>query len=294
VDLSTFIIAVFCEVDDWLKDQRPLRRRGPAPKLSDSEVLTVEIVGEFLGLDTDRGLHDHFRRYHADLFPALRRVHRTTFCRQAANLWAAKERLWRHLLGLIPKDPALSMVDSFALPACRRARAHRCKALAGLAAYGYDEVGRGLFYGLRAHLLVCWPGVVVGMSLAPANVHDVHPAESLLGGAGRGWVLADRNYWSPELAERLRSAGGPELVAPYKVAEREGRPWPRWLVHKRRRIETLIGQLVGRYNAKKVWARDAWHLRSRFLRKVLSHTLASLLCQRAGLSPLRFSELLSD
>jgi hypothetical protein len=59
VDLSTFITAVFCLTDDWLKEQR-IRRRGPAPKLADSEVLTIEVVGEFLGIETDKGLYDHF------------------------------------------------------------------------------------------------------------------------------------------------------------------------------------------------------------------------------------------
>jgi hypothetical protein len=48
VDLSTFIVAVFCLVDDRLQGLR-LRSRGPAPTLSDAEVLTIEIVGEFLG-----------------------------------------------------------------------------------------------------------------------------------------------------------------------------------------------------------------------------------------------------
>jgi hypothetical protein len=37
----------------------------------------------------------------------------------------------------------------------------------------------------------------------------------------------------------------------------------RRLVQARRRIETVIGQLVERYHAKRVWARDAWHLWSR-------------------------------
>jgi hypothetical protein len=48
VELSTFIIAVFCLVDDQLKGRR-IRQRGPAPKLSDSEVLTIEIVGRSWG-----------------------------------------------------------------------------------------------------------------------------------------------------------------------------------------------------------------------------------------------------
>ena len=84
MDLSTFIVGVFCLIDDRLKDQGPLRQRGPAPKLSDAEVLTMEIVGEFLGLDTDKALHRYFRRHYAEWFPTLRSVHRTTFARQAA------------------------------------------------------------------------------------------------------------------------------------------------------------------------------------------------------------------
>ena len=55
----------------------------------------------------------------------------------------------------------------------------------------------------------------------------------------------------------------------------------------------MIGQLVARYHLKQVWARDAWHLWSRWLRKLLSHTIAVLLCQRTGRPPLRFAELVT-
>jgi hypothetical protein len=84
------------------------------------------------------------------------------------------------------------------------------------------------------------------------------------------------------------------LLTPYKSSTKEKQPWLRSLVQKRRRIETVIAQMVGRYKAKKVWARDRWHLRSRWLRKILSHTLAVWLCQQANLPPLRFSQLLTD
>jgi hypothetical protein len=40
VDLSTFIVAVFCLIDDQLKGRR-IRQRGLTPKLSDVEVLTI-------------------------------------------------------------------------------------------------------------------------------------------------------------------------------------------------------------------------------------------------------------
>ncbi len=65
MDLSTFIAAVFCLVDDQLNGRR-IRQRGPDPKLSDAEVLTIEIVSEFLGVDTDKALHLFFCRHCAE------------------------------------------------------------------------------------------------------------------------------------------------------------------------------------------------------------------------------------
>lgn len=110
MDLSTFIVvAVFCLIDDRLKDLGRLRGRGPAPTLCDSEVITIEIVGEFLGLDEDTELFAYFRRHYAHFFPNLSRVHRTTFARQSANLWKAKERLWHELLAETPHDPAFAL-----------------------------------------------------------------------------------------------------------------------------------------------------------------------------------------
>ena len=108
MDATTLLITVYCLIDDWLAGRR-LRQRGPTPTLSDSEVLTIECVGEFLGIDTDKGLYEHFRRSWGDWFPALSRVHRTTFVRQAANLWAVKAQLRQQLLGQVCFDPAVSI-----------------------------------------------------------------------------------------------------------------------------------------------------------------------------------------
>jgi hypothetical protein len=157
MDATTLLITVYCLIDDWLAGRR-LRQRGPMPVLSDSEVLIIECVGEFLGIDTDKGLYDHFRRYYQGWFPALGRLHRTTFVRQAANLWAVKAQPRQWLLGQVRFDPAISILDSFPMPVCRFGRAYRCRRLAGLAAFGRDEGAKQTCYGLRAHLRVCWPG----------------------------------------------------------------------------------------------------------------------------------------
>ena len=55
MDVGTFIVAVFCAVEDWLEGEQPLCQRGPEPKLSDSEVLTIEIAG-FLPIKLTHGV----------------------------------------------------------------------------------------------------------------------------------------------------------------------------------------------------------------------------------------------
>ena len=55
----------------------------------------------------------------------------------------------------------------------------------------------------------------------------------------------------------------------------------------------MLSQLAERYHAKRIRARDEWHLASRWLRKLASHTMAVLLCQRAGFAALAFAQLLS-
>lgn len=293
MDLSTFIVSVFTFTDDWFqREAKPLRQRGPQPQLADSEVLTIEVVGAYLGISTDKGTFSYFRRHWSHFFPKLRSVHRTTYVRQSANLWQVKGSLWKELLKHVRFDPTFHIIDSLPVPVCRFARATYCRRLRAVSAYGHDEVARQKFFGMRAHMCISWPGVIVGFELAPANVHELTVAEPLLDGL-RGWALGDRNYWSPKLRERLRQHGL-HLLAPFSSHSKEKKRWPTWLKHKRYRIETVIGQLVERYQAKRVWARDLWHFCSRWLRRVLSHTFAVYLCQQNGISSLRFADLLSD
>ena len=214
-----------------------------------------------------------------------------TFVRQSANLWAVKDQFWRYMLRHIRFDPAISLVDSFPVPVCRFARAYRCRRFKGEAAFGKDILVRQTFYGFRVHMRLCWPGVITRFVLAPANVHELSAVPELVAGTA-GLVVGDRNYWAPSLAEELRQSRI-ELRAPFRWATRD--PWPRrsaLLSRIRYRIDTVFSQLVERYQAKRVWARDTWHLHSRLLRKILSHTFAFILAQVHGDAPLRLANLL--
>jgi hypothetical protein len=66
MNLSDFIVNTFCKIDDFMKiyfPSRNLRQRGLLLQLADSEVLTMEIIGEILGFDTDKKIFSFFRDF---------------------------------------------------------------------------------------------------------------------------------------------------------------------------------------------------------------------------------------
>src|SRR5262249_37483861 len=111
--LSDFILIVFCLVDDLVRQLAPrrLRGRGLAPALADRGSTTAELVGDSLGRAPEKGRFAPSPRHYAAEFPGLRKVHRTTFARQAANLYDLKRQLHAHLARRLAADRPLWLVD---------------------------------------------------------------------------------------------------------------------------------------------------------------------------------------
>ena len=291
--IHDYILNVFCLVDDQLNalQLNQIRQRGFDPLLFDSEVLTIELVGEFLGFDQDSKLFWYFRTHHADAFPGLCLVHRTTFLPQAANLWAVKQRLQQHLAEVLTAGDPLWYVDSMPVHACQFARAPYCQRFAGEASFGKDHVIRQTFYGFRLHLRTSRDGIIEAAMLAPANAPETSLVWELAPPAGS---IGDRGYWSPSLQTELLQ-NGICLLAPYKNKKHDPQPLrSRLLRGLHWLIETVNGQLADRFGIKQTWAQDLWHLCSRTLRKILSHTVAAWINVHQGHRPLDFASLLSD
>ena len=297
MDLDDLIIQVFYWVDEAVTAvvaEQPggrLRQRGFRPALGDSEVVTMEVVGAYLGLSEEAALFDYFRRHYRHFFPGLLKVRRTSFVRQMANLWKLKEAVWQHLLEQKASLPPYVIADSVPVPVCRFARAPRCKRFRGQADYGHDWVDRNTFYGFRLHALVDPSGLIRSAYLTPAGVDEKDALEDLTEGKV-GRVLGDRNYWSPWRMDYWRE-NGVKVIAPFKHKSRDPHPrWSAFLGGLRRRVETVFGQFTERYDLKHIRAKDTWHLMSRLLRSFLSHTLMSLINRQLGHPPLQLAQLL--
>jgi len=292
--IDEFIIAVFCCVDDALADVtqgQAIRAKGFAPGLSDSEVLTMEIVGEYQGIDADQAIWQYFRRHWLGWFPGL--GSRCTFVRQAANLWQYKALLQQHLaaeLGAF-RDP-VHLVDGLPIPLCGFTRAPRCRSFKGVAAYGYCAAKQQTYYGFHGHLLISATGVITGFSLTPAHGSEREAVWDMVSSI-RGLLIGDKGYLSAPLQQDLRQVGI-QLETALRSNMHDARD-PNWLAllkRQRRLVETVIGQLVERFSIEKVRARDLWHLTSRINRKLLAHTVCRWL-NRLSPNPLQFEQLVS-
>ncbi len=301
---ADYLLHLFYLIDTEFEalDLPRLRQRGPEPARSDAEAITIELAGEFLGVDGDEQIYEHFRRYHAAEFPALTLICRTTFARQCANLWRVKQLLHARLLGRMPlsRDPDDGsadcwLVDSFPLRVCRLRRVPRSKLFKGQAAYGHDPAqGRDRFYGFRVHVRCDRRGPLAQVELTAANVADLDAVRALAPPPDApGPLSGDRTYW-PRDPGRLGdlARAGIDLLAPFKKATSDPNPGRSSALNRvRRRIETVIGQLAARFNAERTRARDLWHLCSRLTRKALSHTAAVLINWMAGNPPLQLDRL---
>lgn len=285
------LLHVFCTVDDEIQASGgPPRRPGPRCRLSDSEVLTIELVGELWGLADDGAILRHFRRHYLAEFPALAEVDRTRFVRHAADLCWLARRLQRRLADLLSPPGAVWLIDSCPLPACRFGRAGYCRRFRGVAAYGFDPLARKAFYGFRLHLRVALDGVVLGYELAPADAHELELARELVP-APPGVGIGDRNYWSPATRAEFQAAGG-DLLAPFKQRKHDPDPArSERLLGWRRRIETVFSQLIEWFDLRRVKVRDLWHLEHRVVRKLLALTVAAWLNVAAGRPPLQLAPL---
>lgn len=293
--IEEFIIAVFCCVDDLLKEitqQQPVRRKGFAPALADSEVITMEIVAEYQGIDADQAIWKYFRRHWLALFPGLNS--RSAFVRQAANLWQYKELLQQLLAAKLEAfTTPVHLIDGIPIPLCCFSRAPRCRSFQGEAAYGYCAAKKQTYYGFHGHLLISVTGVITGFSLTPANGSEREALWDIVSPIS-GLLIGDKGYLSKPLQEELRTKSiYLETPARSNMEDTRNPHWKKLCMRTRRLVETVIGQLVERFSIEKVWARDLWHLTSRLNRKLLAHTVCRWL-NRHNSDPLQFEKLVAD
>ena len=294
MDRDSFIISVYClvvETYKTVKERHPIRRGGFAPTLTDEEVITMELCGEYFKHSTDKDLFDYFHSHYRHFFPNLRE--RSSFVRQAANLWQVKAEIWRLLVARSgQQQAAVQVIDTLPLPVCTYTRSIRDRCFKTLADYGHCAAKKLDYYGFKLGLRVSPIGMITHFPLLNARSHDVNHTNALVEDFV-GLCPADKGFIDPFRQPLLYERYGVRIITPARKNMVEENPYAlrRFCSRVRKIVETVGSHLTERFAVASIRVHDLWHYQHRLIRKVLSHTVMVFLNLQLKRDPLDFDGL---
>ena len=240
------ILKLFCHVDDfcqWLvtwenaKLLGVTRKRGPAPRMRMSEVMTILIhFHQSHYRDFKAYYTQHLCKHMRSEFPAL-----VSYSRFVELIPSALPAMCLYLRVRFGQRTGVAFIDSTPLSVCHNKRIGRHRVFAEVARRGKSSMG--WFYGFKLHLIVNDQGELLAVQLTPGNTDDRKPVPQMTKKLW-GKLVGDRGYLSQALFEKL-FARGLQLITPLRknmqnqlvVLE------DKLLTRKRFVIETIVDQL---------------------------------------------------
>lgn len=273
-----FILLVYTIIDDLYQQFVPAcvsqRRNVDMAKMSDSEIITLGICGELIGMDSENAWYSFVKRNYRHLFPRL--CCRTRFNRTRRALLQVTELLRKKLIQSfsIPASRYF-VVDSFPLPVCKFGRAHYCRSFREDGAnYGRCSSKKETYFGFKVHALITLEGYITAFEVTPASVDDREGLRDIAENRFGLVILGDKGYTGEVLFGEMRCKG--ICLMSLKPSNYRNN-WPtqiRQLIFRfRRRVETVFSQLSEQLNAEKVLAKSFRGLCTRLQNKVLGHNL---------------------
>ena len=275
-DFDEFCLYVYVIVDEICQQLSPfLKRSGPTPVCSDSELIAMTLISECKGWDVETELLSNWQS-HRDLFPHI--PSQSRFNRRRRNLMFIFNRIRRILLSWIDvAQDNQCVIDSLPIPVVNF---HLVPSSTGdwrayAARFGKVPSKKETIFGYKLHLLVTMGGVIVDFVLAPANATDLNAGLDMLFEHTDLTVIGDKAYISAEQAAELWHTNRLRLQTLPRKNQKKQLPKPiRKLFNAVRQIiETVNGQLDGQFNIETNHAHTFWGLCTRLYAKLTAHTL---------------------
>jgi hypothetical protein len=240
------LLELFIEVDDFYQEfkrwaaarQLPGKaKRGPAPSLSASEVMTIVIHFHQASYRDFKSFYQkHVCKHLSAEFPGL-----VSYGRFVELMPGVVLLLCAYLQSRFGRCTGIAFVDSTPLAVCHNRRIARHKVFKDLAARGKTTMG--WFYGFKLHLIVNEQGELLAVHLTPGNIDDRRPLEGMSKDLF-GKLFGDKGYLSQTLFETFFERGL-ELITSLRK-NMKGQLMllsDRLLLRKRFIIETITDQL---------------------------------------------------
>ena len=275
-NLTDLFTNVFVIIDDIYKEIIPMsisnRRNINDSKLSDSEIITISIVGELLTIDSEKALFSLLKREYKNLFPKL--GDRTRFNRTKRNLHWVISKIRDYISSFMQSySNNIRIVDSMPIPVCEFGRAHFSKCFKGEASYGRCPSKKQTYFGFKFHALTTVDGFLTDYVITPANVDDRNAVWDLCEKYKSISIIGDKGYVNKRLTLELKIQKDINLLFLKRGNSEDNYPKDiKQLIFKaRRRIETSFSQLTEQLNLNKVKSKSMLGFITRTSIKVLAH-----------------------
>lgn len=285
--LEEAVTMLFCLVDDAYRLLNPSwRSHEPLKKLSDSEVLTLALLQQLRGVESERSFLRDAERFFSHLFPGVAGLHPSSLHRRVRRLRVYLEPLRRTVVADLVGNPETLIIDSTLLSVLHPRQVGQSAGWA-TSSSGAAWVRWGSFavHGVKLHLICATNRVPISYELTAANVADVPLVEELLGAAGLGEETArrlfgDLAYRSGALAEALAERG--VLLATERAECRPAR---------RQQVEVCFAILKSVFGMDGTLAKTLVGLATRITAKVAAYTYGCYVNRLMGRPQGRIKEL---
>jgi IS5 family transposase len=278
------VTVLFCLTDDAYAYLNPQAKSYESIKrLSDSEVLTLALLQQLRGVESERSFLRDAERFFAHLFPGVIGLHPSSFHRRLRRLGRFLEPLRRVVLVELVGEPETLIVDSTLLEVLHPRQVAQSEGFAGAA---WVRWGSFAVYGMKLHLLCATNRVPLSYELTAANIADALLVRELLAGAGLDegevarMLLGDLAYRSSELREELAERG--ILLATEKADRRPP---------IRQQVEVCFAALKGVFGMDGTLAKTLVGLATRIATKVAAYTYGLYINRLLGRPQGRIREL---
>jgi Transposase DDE domain len=286
--LEEAMTILFCRIDDAYYHLNPKGRHYESLKvLSDSEIMTLALLQQLRGIESQRSFLREAARFFSHLFPGVVGLHPSSFHRRVRKLRRYFEPLGKEILPELVGEPETLIVDSTLLAVLHPREVSQSGGW-GSSSAGAAWVRWGSFsvYGVKLHLLCATNRVPISYELTPANTADLSLAEELVAEADLGdevarKLLGDLAYRSGELEEELAELGI-AVVTNEASARRPG---------VRQQIEIAFSSLKRTFGLGETLATTLVGLATRIAAKMSAYTYAFLINRVLGRPQGRIKEL---
>lgn len=263
--LEEAVTVLFCLIDDAYRLINPKwRSHDSLKRLSDSEVVTLALLQQLRGVESERSFLRDTERFFSHLFPGVVGLHPSSLHRRVRKLRRFLEPLRRDVLDELVGDPETLVVDSTLLSVLHPRQVSQSAGFDGAA---WARWGSFAVYGVKLHLICSTNRVPVSYELTSANVADVLLVQELLSEAGFGErtvarrLFGDLAYRGGTLREDLAEAG-------VKLATEKADCRPAI----RQQVEVCFAALKGVFGMDRTLAKTLTGLVTRIAAKVAAYT----------------------